>query len=116
MSYPSGCLSGVVDWGDLSEAARLVWGKTNRDRGLVWLPFFRHFADSADVAGLLWDRWLPVTVRQRIAEPLPGGLVDARVLVRWLAGIHDTGKATPPSPGRWGGGRADSSHRFVTPF
>ncbi|MEU1885320.1 CRISPR-associated helicase Cas3' [Micromonospora rifamycinica] len=85
----------MADGDDLSEAARQVWGKTNRDRGLVWLPLFRHFADSADVAGLLWDVWLPTTVRQHIAEPLPGGPDDARVLVRWLAGIHDIGKATP---------------------
>ncbi|PSK61773.1 CRISPR-associated nuclease/helicase Cas3 [Micromonospora sp. MH33] len=85
----------MADWGVLSETARLVWGKTNRDRGLVSLPLFRHLADSADVAGLLWDVWLPVTVRQRIAGPLPGGAGDGRILVRWLAGIHDIGKATP---------------------
>ncbi|WP_091632683.1 CRISPR-associated helicase/endonuclease Cas3 [Micromonospora peucetia] len=85
----------MTDWGGLSETARLVWGKTNRDRGLVWLPLFRHFADSSDVAGLLWDVWLPATVRQHIAGPLPGGFDDGRILVRWLAGIHDIGKATP---------------------
>lgn len=85
----------MADWCDLSEDARLVWGKTNRDRGLVWLPLFRHLADSADVAGLLWDVWLPVTVRQRIAGSFPGGFDDGRVLVRWLAGVHDIGKATP---------------------
>lgn len=85
----------MADWCNLSEDARLVWGKTNRDRGLVWLPLFRHLADSADVAGLLWDVWLPVTVRQRIAGSFPGGFDDGRVLVRWLAGVHDIGKATP---------------------
>src|SRR6185295_3364673 len=52
----------VDDWDALSETARVVWGKTNHDRGLVSLPLFRHLADSADVAGLLWDVWLPVTV------------------------------------------------------
>ncbi|MFF4652601.1 CRISPR-associated helicase Cas3' [Streptomyces sp. NPDC001380] len=52
-------------------------------------------ADSAAVAGLLWDRWLPAAVRRVVAEPLPGGEADARLLAVWLAGVHDIGKATP---------------------
>ncbi|WP_406107068.1 CRISPR-associated helicase Cas3' [Micromonospora globbae] len=84
----------MTDQHALSESARLVWGKTNRDRSF-WLPLHRHLADSADVAGLLWDVWLPSSVRQRIAEPLPDGVDDGRRLVRWLAGVHDIGKATP---------------------
>ncbi|MER6738431.1 CRISPR-associated helicase Cas3' [Streptomyces puniciscabiei] len=52
-------------------------------------------ADSGAVAGLLWDRWLSEAVRRRVAEVLPGGEADARRLVRWLAGVHDIGKATP---------------------
>ncbi|MYR46301.1 CRISPR-associated helicase Cas3' [Streptomyces sp. SID5910] len=51
--------------------------------------------DSAAVAGLLWDQWLPVGVRRLIAEPLPRGESDARALAVWLAGAHDIGKATP---------------------
>ncbi|WUX57731.1 CRISPR-associated helicase Cas3' [Streptomyces sp. NBC_01431] len=51
--------------------------------------------DSSAVAGLLWDRWIPVSVRRLIAEALPGGEEDARRLVLWLAGVHDIGKATP---------------------
>ncbi|MFG2064837.1 CRISPR-associated helicase Cas3' [Micromonospora sp. NPDC048871] len=84
----------MIDQHGLSERARLVWGKTNRDRGF-WLPLYRHLADSADVAGMLWDLWLPVAVRKRIAEALPGGVDDGRRLVRWLAGIHDIGKVSP---------------------
>ncbi|MER7168950.1 CRISPR-associated endonuclease Cas3'' [Micromonospora sp. NPDC000207] len=84
----------MADQHGLGESARLVWGKTNRDRGF-WLPLYRHLADSADVAGLLWDVWLPASVRQRIAALLPGGADDGRRLVRWLAGIHDIGKASP---------------------
>ncbi|MCC9312349.1 CRISPR-associated helicase Cas3' [Kitasatospora sp. RB6PN24] len=52
-------------------------------------------ADSGAVAGLLWDQWLPEGVRRRVAEVLPGGMVDARRLAVWLAGVHDIGKATP---------------------
>ncbi|MFE9882311.1 CRISPR-associated helicase Cas3' [Streptomyces sp. NPDC005784] len=51
--------------------------------------------DSAAVAGLMWDRWLPSGVRALIAEALPGGVADARALAVWLAGVHDIGKATP---------------------
>ncbi|WP_249416517.1 CRISPR-associated helicase Cas3' [Streptomyces sp. TS71-3] len=51
--------------------------------------------DSAAVAGLLWDHWLPVRVRRVVAEALPQGESDARALAVWLAGVHDIGKATP---------------------
>ncbi|WP_257004199.1 CRISPR-associated helicase Cas3' [Streptomyces sp. SA15] len=51
--------------------------------------------DSAAVAGVLWDEWLPGAVRKLIAEALPGGEVDGRKLGVWLAGVHDIGKATP---------------------
>ncbi|MEU5002054.1 CRISPR-associated helicase Cas3' [Streptomyces sp. NPDC021622] len=52
-------------------------------------------ADSAAVAGLLWDRWLPEGVRRLVAKVLPQGMADARRLAVWLAGVHDIGKATP---------------------
>ncbi|MEV0318161.1 CRISPR-associated helicase Cas3' [Streptomyces sp. NPDC050659] len=52
-------------------------------------------ADSAAVAGLLWDRWVPEGVRRLVAQALPGGEADARRLAVWLAGVHDVGKATP---------------------
>ncbi|WP_372444182.1 CRISPR-associated endonuclease Cas3'' [Streptomyces silvae] len=52
-------------------------------------------ADSAAVAGLLWDEWLPLSVRKLVAAELPGGADDARRLAVWLAGVHDIGKATP---------------------
>ncbi|WP_435837050.1 HD domain-containing protein [Streptomyces asoensis] len=51
--------------------------------------------DSAAVAGLVWDMWLPIGVRRLIADALPGGEADGRRLVVWIAGVHDVGKATP---------------------
>ncbi|MCX4920256.1 CRISPR-associated helicase Cas3' [Streptomyces sp. NBC_00687] len=78
----------------LGGPARSVWAKHDRD-GEGWLPLWRHMEDSAAVAGLLWDRWLPSGVRALIAGALPGGEGDARVLAVWLAGVHDIGKATP---------------------
>ncbi|WP_127500627.1 CRISPR-associated helicase Cas3' [Actinoplanes solisilvae] len=81
----------------LSDAARSVWGKTDRTgvSAVGWLPLWRHLADSADVAGRLWDHWLSPAVRRLIADELPGGDVSGRTLAVWLAGVHDIGKATP---------------------
>jgi CRISPR-associated endonuclease/helicase Cas3 len=81
----------------LSDAARSVWGKTDRTGVSVvgWLPLWRHLADAADVAGRLWDHWLSPAVRRRIADELPGGDAGGRTLAVWLAGVHDVGKATP---------------------
>lgn len=78
----------------LSEAAAVVWGKSQRDSD-AFLPLWRHLADAAPVAGKLWDHWVPDRVRRLITEAMPGGDADARRLVVWLAGIHDIGKATP---------------------
>ncbi len=72
----------------------VLWGKYDRDSD-GWLPLWQHMDDSAAVAGLLWDEWVPAQVRRLIAEVLPGGEVDGRRLVRWLAAVHDIGKATP---------------------
>ncbi|MEU7874306.1 CRISPR-associated helicase Cas3' [Dactylosporangium sp. NPDC049140] len=81
----------------LDAAARSVWGKTDRtgQSPVGWLPLWRHLADTADVAGQLWDHWLSRAVRRRIADELPGGDRDGRTLAVWLAGVHDVGKATP---------------------
>ncbi|MGW5876007.1 CRISPR-associated helicase Cas3' [Nocardiopsis terrae] len=82
-------------WRDpLSEAARRVWAKHDFDSD-GWLPLYRHMADSAFVAGQLWDKWLPGQVRSLIASALPEGEADARLLTVWLAATHDIGKATP---------------------
>lgn len=84
----------MADHETLSEATRQVWAKSPRILP-YWLPLWRHLADSADVAGRLWDFWLPNSVKGRIGRELPGGEEDGRRLVSWLAGIHDIGKATP---------------------
>ncbi|MER8066860.1 CRISPR-associated helicase Cas3' [Streptomyces sp. NPDC094034] len=80
--------------GRLVGPVRSVWAKHDRDTE-GWLPLWRHMADSAAVAGLLWDNWLPENVRALIAKALPGGARDARLLCVWLAAVHDIGKATP---------------------
>lgn len=52
-------------------------------------------SDSAEVAGRLWDTWLPTNAKIAISAHLPGGDSDGKSLCQWLAGIHDIGKATP---------------------
>lgn len=104
-----------VTWADLlSPVARTVWAKHDFDSD-GWLPLYRHMADTAAVAGKLWDEWLPRQVRDHISAALltvlpgehPGtpsealsagpcaGADDARRLAVWLAATHDIGKATP---------------------
>lgn len=78
----------------LSSAARTVWAKHDRQLD-GWLPLWRHMADSAAVAGLLWDQWLPRSVCELIGTALPAGVEDGRRLAVWLASVHDVGKATP---------------------
>lgn len=79
----------------LSDAALSVWAKTDPDDRDAWLPLCRHLEDAAAVAGLLWDHWLPRAVKDQVSGPLAGGHDDGRILVTWLAGVHDVGKATP---------------------
>lgn len=76
----------------VSEAAASVWAKYDRDNDDS-LPLHRHMTDSAAVAELLWDRWLPLQTRARIAQGL--GAETARTLAVWLACTHDAGKASP---------------------
>ncbi|MFD4997814.1 type I-E CRISPR-associated protein Cse1/CasA [Streptomyces buecherae] len=78
----------------LSARARTAWAKHDR-KTESWLPLWRHMADSAAVAGKLWDAWLPRNVKELIAEPFPDGSADARRALVFLAAAHDTGKATP---------------------
>lgn len=77
-----------------SPSAAAIWGKTNSDDD-SWLPLWRHLEDSAHVAGLLWDHWLPLAAKRHVAASLDGDMASARRLLVWLAGVHDIGKATP---------------------
>lgn len=76
----------------VSDAAASVWAKYDRDSDDS-LPLHRHMTDSAAVAELLWDRWLPLQTRARISQGL--GAETARTLAVWLACTHDAGKASP---------------------
>ncbi|MGD7733507.1 CRISPR-associated helicase Cas3' [Propionibacteriaceae bacterium G57] len=70
-----------------------LWGKTNPPEG-TWMPLVQHLEDSANIAGVLWDRWVSSRTQQRLADLL-GSPETARSVVRLLAGLHDIGKAAP---------------------
>lgn len=97
----------------LSERARSLWGKTNREDDSTWLPLYVHMADSAAMAEKLWDCWLPRGTREIVARDLGDDEELARKIYVFLAGIHDIGKATPvfqakPIRGAFGGEETSS--------
>ncbi len=71
--------------------AALLWAKSDRNND-SWLPLWRHMADSAAVAGLLWDKWLPRGIIRRLSVGLDDETARRRLV--WLASAHDLGKAT----------------------
>ncbi|MFF0746621.1 type I-E CRISPR-associated protein Cse1/CasA [Streptomyces sp. NPDC004111] len=84
---------GGAPFARLSQPARTAWAKHDRKTD-GHLPLWRHLADTAAVAGKLWDEWLPAHVKSLVSEDLSGNEADARRLVVFLAGVHDVGKAT----------------------
>lgn len=78
-----------------SRRAASIWAKSRRDDETSWLPLTQHLMDTAAVADQLWTNWLPEAVRRTIVEAVGGCEVSARILVRWLAALHDLGKASP---------------------
>lgn len=79
----------------LSQRARSLWGKTDGGEGISWLPLYVHMLDSIDVAGRLWDEWVPPGTRDILARGLGGDQALARTLFCLVSGLHDIGKATP---------------------
>ncbi|UGT59940.1 CRISPR-associated helicase Cas3' [Nocardia asteroides] len=75
----------------LSSATMSAWAKTDRDGGR--LSLVRHLADSAEVAKLVWDEWLPPHTRRAMSANL--GDEEGRAVLCWLAAVHDLGKLTP---------------------
>jgi len=79
----------------------MPWGKTDRRRisrtagGPSWNPLFAHMLDVAACVAELWDRYLSVSVRERLTEAFGAGdEALARRVVMFLAALHDLGKAS----------------------
>ncbi|MFF5037938.1 CRISPR-associated helicase/endonuclease Cas3 [Nocardia salmonicida] len=73
---------------------RSLWGKSAGRAGGTTNLLLSHLLDTAAVAELVWDRYLAVSIRDRVAG-LAGGVEQGRRLFVWLCGVHDLGKATP---------------------
>jgi CRISPR-associated helicase Cas3/CRISPR-associated endonuclease Cas3-HD len=67
-----------------------LWGKARRS-GDGWHPLAAHVLETAQVALLLWQHWLPRNLRVSLSDSTSG---DGR-LIAALAGLHDLGKASP---------------------
>lgn len=78
----------------LSRAAASVWAKSRKGDDAA-LPLHVHMADSGAVASLLWNQWLPESVKRTIANAFDGDHSQARTFVTWMAAVHDLGKASP---------------------
>jgi CRISPR-associated endonuclease/helicase Cas3 len=72
-----------------------LWAKKSKSGEGLWLPLRVHLADTAAVAALLWDRWIPQGIWERIASGLDCSIETAKQFFVFLAASHDIGKATP---------------------
>lgn len=75
-----------------SPQLRSLWAKSGDEDG--WLSLPQHLADTACVAAWLWDHWVAGTIKASLSEMLGIEEHHARTLLAFLAGVHDTGKAT----------------------
>lgn len=71
-----------------------LWGKSAGKAGGTVNLLLSHMLDTAAVAEIVWDRYLPQVTRWRL-DAVAGGAGKGRRLFAWLCGIHDLGKATP---------------------
>lgn len=83
----------------ISHQGRALWGKSDYDEGVLWLPLYMHLLDSVSIAGHLWDDWLPGGTRALLIAALGGEPQLARKMTCLIVGMHDIGKATPAFQG-----------------
>lgn len=91
---------------------RLPWAKTDRrgqshrHGGPDWTPLPAHLFDTAAAAMQLWDRYLSLPLRTRLAQAFGGGDETlARAVIAFYAALHDLGKASPAFLNQFGRGR-----------
>lgn len=71
-----------------------LWGKSAEHGGGTINLLLSHMLDTAEVARIIWDKYLAESVRQNISV-IAGGQDQGMRFFMWLCGIHDLGKATP---------------------
>lgn len=80
-----------MDW---SPTARAVWGKTDPE-AQTWLPLVTHLEDVAAMATLIWDGFLPSSIRRTLSRLVGLSEQEVRTLYVFFAATHDLGKASP---------------------
>ncbi|MFK0191907.1 CRISPR-associated endonuclease Cas3'' [Kitasatospora sp. NPDC090308] len=71
-----------------------LWGKSAGRAGGATNLLISHMLDTAAVAEVMWDEYLPPVTRRRL-DVVAGRRGRGRLLFVWLCGVHDVGKATP---------------------
>ena len=93
--------SAIDAFRSLSPGAKNIWAKaSNKSNDGLWLPLAIHMSDSANIARLLWQEWIPFSTQKLIAEEFKGlnekdAFTLGEKLLIFLAAAHDVGKATP---------------------
>jgi CRISPR-associated endonuclease/helicase Cas3 len=86
------------------ESIQTLWAKKSRNGDNLWLPLTVHLSDTVEMAGRLWRKWIPTGTKSAIIQNLSWtddedihkcDEEDAYKLLRFLAAVHDIGKATP---------------------
>ena len=81
-------------------SSMLLWGKTDKDSGLLH-PLLFHLLDAGYVAKALWEFALPASMKADLAETLRLDIDSAgRLLSFWIT-LHDLGKAGPAFQGKY---------------
>ena len=80
---------------ELSPAVCRLWAKSDDGINEEWLPLFVHMIDVAHAARMLWDRWVPLGVKDVISREMGCDRDFAKRITILLAGLHDLGKAVP---------------------
>lgn len=83
---------------------KLLWAKTgNGEENTSWMTLKRHLADTADVEPYAWSRFVSKSLENSMTESIfnytkidhEEALESLRKMSRFMAGIHDVGKANP---------------------
>ncbi len=81
----------------LSKPVGVLWAKKEERNGrFYWLPLVQHLQDTSQIAGLLWEHWLSEGLKKYLVKNCGKDLMDeGKRVVRFLAAVHDIGKAIP---------------------
>lgn len=81
---------------DLPSQALSIWAKSviNDPSDHHFLRLWQHLEDTEETAGLIWRDFLSDNIKDVLVADL-GGRAQALTLYRFLAAVHDVGKASP---------------------